>query len=274
MVRACHGPVASRDSRPDVAWTHCDVADSIGREHPCSEVIRVTHTDRGLDTRDDLVRCLHTWWLEAVQHRKGEFAGRQQPLLPPEVTDADAHSFLRGLDADPPLYTVKNGYLLSPLMAPHKDGTPKVNFHLFETTARAMQLRSETFVHYGAAADLVFDRGWPASSIVSEPHGSENVTKGSLDLIVRRGNEIAISVEAKGPESYLRKLIDGMNRCTGSIGAGHNKSDHNKCLGLLLFRSPLFLGVSCGLVRDLFRVQFDEGFVRLVAEPDLTVLDA
>jgi len=109
--------------------------------------------------------------------------------------------------------------------------------------------------------------------IVSKPHGPGNLTKGSVDLIVYRGDQVVISVEAKGPERLLRKLLDGMNHCVGSLGPGHGKSDHNKCLGLLLFRSPLFLAVSCGSVRELYHVQFEDGFVRLVAEPDLRLID-
>jgi hypothetical protein len=224
--------------------------------------------------REDLERRLDRWWPEAVQHRPAEFEGRSQPLIPSEVTDLDARSFLKGLDADPWLLEVKFGYLLSPMMAPHKDGSLKENFHLIEKTGTGTQLRSETIAHYGAATELVLDHGWPVDVVVSEPHGSEKVTKGSVDLIVRRGDEVFLSVEAKGPQRLLRDLVGGMNRCMGTVSLGHNKSDHNKCLGLLLFRSPYFLGVACGWVRDLYRVELKEGFVRLTREPDESLLDA
>ncbi len=180
--------------------------------------------------REDLEQRLDRWWPQAVQHRPAEFLGRSQPALPSEITDLDARSFLKGLDADPPLLEVESGYLLSPMMAPHKDGTPKENFHLIEKTGTGTQLRSETIAHYGTATELVLDHGWPVDAVVSEPHGSEEVTKGSVDIIVRRGDEVFLSVEAKGPQKPLHDLVGGMNRCSGAVGRGHNKSDHNKCL--------------------------------------------
>jgi hypothetical protein len=160
------------------------------------------------------------------------------------------------------------------MMAPHKDGTPKVNFHLFEKTGTGTQLRSETIAHYSAATEPALDHGWPVDAVVSEPHGSEEVMKGSVDVIVRRGDDVFLSMEAKGPQRLLHDLVEGMNRCSGAVSKGHNKSDHNKCLGLLLFRSPHFLGVACGWVRDLYRVEFGERFVRLTPEPDESVLEA
>ncbi|MFL5909852.1 MAG: hypothetical protein ACJ768_04705 [Gaiellaceae bacterium] len=190
------------------------------------------------------------------------------------MTDLDAQSFLRGLDADPPLFEVRNGYLPSPMMARRKDGTVKDNFHLFETKAGGTQLRSETFAHYGALAELVLDYGWPREAIVSEPHGPPGVTKGTVDLIVQRDEATVIAVEAKGPEKLLRRLIHGMNECSGAAERGHTKSDHNKCLGLLAFRSPLFLAASCGPVRELYRVTSEERFVRLLAECDLSLIKA
>jgi hypothetical protein len=190
------------------------------------------------------------------------------------VTDLDARSFLRGLDADPPLLEVKFGYLLSPVMAPHKDGTPKEDFQLIEKQGLRTQLRSETIAHYGVVTELILDHGWQIDAVVSEPHGPEELTKGSVDVIVRRGDDVFVSMEAKGPERLLRALVDGMNQCSGAVRPGHNKSDHNKCLGLLLFRSPYFLGVACGWVRDLYRVEPGDGFVRLTPELDESVLDA
>lgn len=223
--------------------------------------------------REDLERRLDRWWPEAVQHRPAEFEGRSQPLLPSEVTDLDARSFLKGLDSDPPLLEVRFGYLISCVMAPRRDGTPKENFHLIETNQRGTQLRSETIAHYGSVTELVLDHGWPVDAVVSEPHGSKEVTKGSVDVIVRRGDDVILSVEAKGPQTLLRKLVDGMNRCSGEVSRGHSRSDHNKCLGVLLFRSPYFWGVACGWTRDLYRVEFGQGFVRLTSEPDESVLD-
>ena len=224
--------------------------------------------------REDLEQRLERWWPEALQHRPAEFEGRSQPVLPREVTDLDARSFLKGLDTSPALLEVRSGYLLCSRMATHKDGTAKENFQLIETKGAGTQVRSETIAHYGALTELILDHGWPADAVESEPHGSHGVTKGSVDVIVRRGAHVFLSVEAKGPQRLLRKLVDGMNRCLGGRNPGHNRSDHNKCLGVLLFRSPYFLGVACGWVRDLYRVEFREGFVRLIPELDDSVLDA
>ena len=122
----------------------------------------------------------------------------------------------------------------------------------------ARSFASETIAHYGAITELILDHGWPPDAVTSEPHGPDAVTKGSVDAILKRGNDVVVSVEAKGPPRLLQHLVDGMNRCTGEVGPGHTKSDHNKCLGLLLFRSPYFLGVACGGTRDLYRVEFAE----------------
>jgi hypothetical protein len=159
-------------------------------------------------------------------------------------------------------------------MAPHRDDTPKDNFHLFEKTATGTQLRSETIAHYGAITELILDHGWSLDAVVSEPHGSDEVTKGSVDAILKRGDVVVVAVEAKGPPTFLQHLVDVMNRCTGDVAPGHTKSDHNKCLGLLLFRSPYLLGVACGGIRNLYHVEFKDGFVRLLPEPELSVLDA
>ena len=228
----------------------------------------------GKMNRAELERRVDEWWREAVIARSEEFEGRYRPLLPTEVSDQDARSFLRGVDTQPPLIEVWNGYLTSPVMAPHKDGTPKDNFHLFEKTAVGTQLRSETIAHYGAITELILDQGWSPDAVVSEPHGSDEVSKGSVDAILKRGDVVVVCVEAKGPPTFLQHLVDGMNRCTGEVAPGHTKSDHNKCLGLLLFRSPYLLGVACGGIRNLYRVEFKDGFVRLLPEPELSVLDA
>jgi hypothetical protein len=214
-----------------------------------------------MDSRDELVRRLATWWPAAVEHRPIELGDRQQPELPQAVGDLDARTFLRGLDAS--LYEVVFGYLRSSMLAPRRDGSPK-DFHLFETTASGTQLRAETFAHYGGAAELVLDFGWPVGQIESEPVApAPNLSKGSVDLVVRLERRALLCVEAKADAARLSALVRGINVCMGETFKGHSRSDHKKCEGLLAFRPSYLWGVACGWTRRLFEVDYADRFPRL-----------
>ena len=206
------------------------------------------------------------WWIQA-QPREPRFAGLPRPLLPTAITELDARSFLRGMDTDPPLYRIQDGYrFVSPLLPETK------LWNFIETRTSEVWVSDEVVVHYGAAADLVLEYGWAVDMIESEPR-AEGLTKGAIDLLIRRDQMPYIGVEAKGDSGKLANLLRQMRRCAGTSPDAPPHPEHKKCLGLQLFRPELFWVVAAGPTRRLFRVKYATDGLTLIPEDDEALLE-
>ncbi len=215
---------------------------------------------------EDLRKRVRDWWPLARVARE-DFLPFECPEISTHITELDARSFIKGLDAKPPVFRIDDGYkLYSPLLPRLANGQEK-QFNLMERQGqRRVTIRDETIVHYGVATELIWEWGWPTRQVESEPRlGS--VTDGSLDLVLFRqnedGREAFIAVEAKGDATKLARLVAGMNSCQGTPSPGHPPTDHKKCEGLQLITPEWFWGVAAGPTRQLYRVTYTDEGVRL-----------
>ena len=60
----------------------------------------------------DLQDQIYEWWEEAQRARPEWYGGYPCPQLSSNVGVVDAHSFLDGLRADPPIFSIERGYVL------------------------------------------------------------------------------------------------------------------------------------------------------------------
>lgn len=225
---------------------------------------------------DDLRERVQNWWPLARAARE-DFLPFDCPEISTQITELDAKSFIRGLDSEPPIFRVEDGYkLYSPLLPRLASGTEK-QFNLMERQGQSrVSIRDETIVHYGVAAELIQEWGWPARLVESEPRLG-NLTDGSLDLVVYReaegGREVFLAVEAKGDTGKLARLVAGVNSCQGAPSPRHTPTDHKKCEGLLLVTTEWFWGVAAGPTRLLYRVSIRDGLIHLTLDERDEILE-
>jgi hypothetical protein len=92
------------------------------------------------------------------------FAGKTCPGLSDKVSEDDARLFMRGLREG--LYSVEPDNQFTAGFASRPGGPPRRS--LFFEVSMPRHVRDETFVHYGAAAELVLDWGWDPQSVLTE----------------------------------------------------------------------------------------------------------
>ena len=224
---------------------------------------------------ESLRSTIETWWGASLDVYPSRFHG-ECPELSSELTEDDAGHFLLGLNHDEPLFWIEDGYKLrSPLLPRRSDGGLR-EFHFFEESQGHAWVRAETIVHYAAAAELIFIHGWPLQLVQSEPVGVTKGLSGALDLVVLDTSDSTraqIAVEAKGSKAKLERLLTEMNRCGGEPGAGHPRTEHQKCRGVIDYRANSFWAVAPG-IRTLYGVTRDEAFVRLAPAENAQLLRA
>ena len=224
--------------------------------------------------REALQTQICDWWSEAQRARPDWYGGHPCPQLSANVGVVDAHSFLDGLRADPPIFSMERGYVLrTPLFPEGVRRRGGDTFHFFgRDGVTAPGFYDETIAHLGAISELVLLHDWPRELVICEPEGRGAVTEGALDALVMApgGDSYFLGVEAKGDAKKLASLIKGINRCDGS--GSHTRTDHKKCEAMLEFRPPYFWGVALG-TRLLFRAEYRDGGVRLLPEPNRDILD-
>jgi hypothetical protein len=214
---------------------------------------------------------IEAWWLAAAEAKR--FGGLDCPVLSTNLTERDATSFMRGVDAGWIGVEHPNKFR-SAFFGEH--GPTGYTFFGGGKGAPA-NLLDELFAHYAAATELVLDYGWRVDQVVSEardPCGE--LTVGALDLLVFVGaasESPALGVEAKGERTKVSRLIHGIDSCRGNPGPGHPMDEHRKCLALRHFRLDHLWVVACG-VRDLYRVEHSEATLRLTLEDDDAALSA
>ena len=206
------------------------------------------------------------WWQEA-QAAHPRYAGGSLQDLSVDITERDAASFLRGLDAQPPIFWIEGGLRVrSERLGRRKDGAFK-ELTFFEGRDGKFWVRAETIAHYAALTEVILDHGWARDQVVSEPDGPDRSLSGALDIHVFHPDkeQVVVAVEAKGSAQQLERMVSRINKCQGQpFSAGHGASEHKKCLALERYEPPVFWGVAPG-VRKFYVVDVTGPHPRLLS---------